>query len=146
MYSYLIGTTFLKSMNPYFRKHVLDTLNPREYFYLNTFFVFILMILVFFLFETKKSVKEMFSNYKKLEHSHFSCIFIISLLAVASSILLYELDKNHNTPLINNILLKTGSVIVLILVGLFIFGEKYTWKQIIGIILTCIGIYLVMRE
>ena len=146
MYSYLIGTTFLKSMNPYFRKHILDTLNPREYFYLNTIFVFILMILVFLFFETKKSTKEMISNYQKLEHSHFACIFIISFLLVASSLLLYELDKNHNTPLINNILLKTGSVIVLIVIGVFMFGEKYNWKQITGIILTCMGIYLVMQK
>lgn len=141
-----MGTTFLKSMNPYFRKHVLNTLNPREYFYLSTFFVFILMIIVFFIFETQKTTKEMMSNYKKLEYSHYACVLIISVLLVASSLLLYELDKNYNTPLLNNILLKTGSIIVLIVVGVFVFGEKYTWKQIVGIILTCIGIYLVMKE
>lgn len=146
MYSYLIGTTFLKSMNPYFRKHVLNTLNAREYFYMSTLFGFILMILVFFLFETQKTTKEMISNYKKLEYSHYACIFIIAFLLVASSLLLYELDKNYNTPLLNNILLKTGSIIVLIVVGVFVFGEKYTWKQIAGIILTCIGIYMVMKE
>jgi len=140
-----MGTTFLKSMNPYFRKHVLNTLNPREYFYLSTFFVFILMIFVFFLFETRKTTKEMISNYKKLEYSHYACVLIISVLLVVSSILLYELDKNYNTPLLNNILLKTGSILVLIVVGVFIFGEKYTWKQILGIALTCIGIYLVMK-
>jgi drug/metabolite transporter (DMT)-like permease len=145
MYGYLMGTTFLKSMNPYFRKHVLNTLNPREYFYLITFFVFILMIIVFFIFETQKTTKEMMSNYKKLEYSHYACVLIISVLLVASSLLLYELDKNYNTPLLNNILLKTGSIIVLIVVGVFVFGEKYTWKQILGIILTCMGIYLVIK-
>jgi len=146
MYGYLIGTTFLKSMNPYFRKHILNTLNPREYFYLNTIFVFILMVLVFFSFESEKSIQHMFHNYKKLEYTQFGCIFIISVLLVASSLLLYELDKNHNTPLINNILLKTGSIIVLIVVGVGIFGEKYTWKQILGLILTFTGIYLVMDK
>jgi uncharacterized membrane protein len=146
MYRFLIGSTFLKSMNPYFRKHILNTLNPREYFYLNNFFVFILMFFVFFLFETKQSTKEMISNYYKLESSHYACIFIISVLLVVSSLLLYELDKKHNTPLINNILMKTGSVIILILVGVFIFEEKYNWKQMLGIILTCIGIYFTMQK
>ena len=146
MYGYLIGTTFLKSMNPYFRKHILNTLNPREYFYLNTLFVFILMILVFLLFESEKTIEQMIRNYKKLEYTQLGCIFIISIILVASSLLLYELDKNHNTPLINNILLKTGSIIVLIVVSVWMFGEKYTWKQILGIILTFTGIYLVMDK
>ena len=99
-----------------------------------------------FIFETQKTTKEMMLNYKKLEYSHYACVLIISVLLVSSSLLLYELDKNYNTPLLNNILLKTGSIIVLIVVGVFVFGEKYTWKQIVGIILTCMGIYLVMKE
>ena len=136
----------VKSMNPYFRKHILNTLNPREYFYLNTLFVFILMILVFLLFESEKTIEQMIRNYKKLEYTQLGCIFIISIILVASSLLLYELDKNHNTPLINNILLKTGSIIVLIVVSVWMFGEKYTWKQILGIILTFTGIYLVMDK
>ena len=146
MYGYLLGTTFLKSMNPYFRKHILNTLNPREYFYLNTIFVFVLMILVFLLFESEKSIEQMICNYKKLEYTQFGCIFIISILLVSSSLLLYELDKNYNTPLINNILLKTGSIIVLIVIGVAMFGEKYPWKQILGIALTFTGIYLVMDK
>jgi drug/metabolite transporter (DMT)-like permease len=75
-----------------------------------------------------------------------ACIVIISLLLVFSSLLIYELDKNHNTPFINNMLLKTGSVIVLITVSVCIFGEKYTLKQIMGIFLIFIGIYLVMQK
>ena len=133
-------------MNPYFRKHILNTLNPREYFYLNTIFVFVLMIIVFLLFENKESIEQILSNYKKLKHTQFACIFIISFLLVASSLLLYELDKKYNTPLINNILLKTGSIIVLVVIGIGIFGEKYTIKQIIGILLTVTGIYLVMKK
>jgi uncharacterized membrane protein len=146
MYGYLLGATFLKSMNPYFRKHILNTLNPREYFYLNTIFVFILMIIVFLLFESEKSIEQMICNYKKLQYTQLGCIFIISILLVASSLLLYELDKNYNTPLINNILLKTGSIIVLIVIGVAMFGEKYTLKQILGIALTFTGIYLVMDK
>lgn len=146
MYGYLIGTTFLKSLNPYFRKHILNTLDPREYFYLNSFFVFILMILIFIFFETSETIEKMVSNYKKLKISQMACIVMISLLLVLSSLLIYELDKNHNTPFINNMLLKTGSVIVLITVSVCIFGEKYTLKQIIGILLIFIGMYLVMQK
>jgi drug/metabolite transporter (DMT)-like permease len=63
-----------------------------------------------------------------------------------SSLFLYELDKNHNTPLINTILLRLFSVVVLIIVGVFIFGEKYNWMQIVGIFLAVIGVFLIMQK
>jgi drug/metabolite transporter (DMT)-like permease len=104
------------------------------------------MILVFLFFENKDSVNDIIRNYKKLKVSQIGCIFIISFLLVASSILLYELDKKYNTPLINTILLKTGSIIVLIVIGVGIFGENYSWSQILGILLTVTGIYLIMQK
>jgi drug/metabolite transporter (DMT)-like permease len=71
---------------------------------------------------------------------------MISLLAVVSSLFLYELDKHHNTPLINNVLLRVFSLIVLIIVGVLIFKEEYNCKQIIGLFLAIIGIFLIMQK
>jgi drug/metabolite transporter (DMT)-like permease len=65
---------------------------------------------------------------------------------VGSSLLLYELDKNFNTPLLNFVFLKFASVLSLIFVGIFIFKEKYTWKQILGITLAVLGIYLITNK
>ena len=146
MYHYLVGLTIFKAMSPYLRKHVLLTLESREYFYLITFFILFLSIFIFLVFETKSSIKRMITNYQNLEYTHYICIFIISLLAITSSLFLFELDKQYNTPLVNSILLKTISIFVLIGTSLFIFGEKYSWTQIIGIFLTFIGIILVMNK
>jgi len=146
MYHYLIGVTFFKAMSPYLRKHVLLTLESREYFYLITLCILIWSILIFLFFENKSSMKRMLANYQKLEYTHFMCIFIISLLIITSSLFLFELDKQYNTPLVNSILLKTISIFVLIGTSLFIFGEKYSWTQIIGIFLTFVGIILVMNK
>ena len=146
MYHYLIGTTFLKSLNPYFRKHVMTSLEPREYFYLITISIFCWSILVFLFYETEASIKKMISNYKMLEYTQILCIFVISLLVIASSLFLYELDKNYNTPLLNGILLKSISIFTVFAVSLLIFGEKYSWKQIAGICLTILGIFLVTNK
>jgi drug/metabolite transporter (DMT)-like permease len=56
------------------------------------------------------------------------------------------LDKNYNTPLINSVFLRVGSIIALLLVGIFVFEEKYTYKQIAGVLLTLLGIYLIAGD
>lgn len=47
MYFFLALTTFLKTFNPYFRKHILDSLESHEYLFLNTFFVAFFVFLYF---------------------------------------------------------------------------------------------------
>lgn len=146
MYHYLVGVTLLKSMSPYLRKHLLLTLESREYFYLITFSIFIWSVIIFLFFENNKSIKQMITNYQNLEYTHYICIFIITLLIIMSSLFLFELDKQYNTPLVNSLLLKSISIFVLIVTSLFIFGEKYTWIQIAGIFMTFTGITLVMNK
>jgi len=70
----------------------------------------------------------------------------MALLAVSSSIFIIEFDKNYNTPLINSMFIKIASTISLIFIGIFFFEEKYHWKQILGFILTIIGIYLISQK
>jgi len=147
MYPYLIGITLLKSVNPYFRKHILDTLEGHDLLFINTFFIF-LIVLSIFIYKTifHKTLYDTIENYKNLTNSQILCIFLICALTVGSSLLLYELDKNFNTPLLNFVFLKFASVLSLIFVGIFIFKEKYTWKQILGITLAVLGIYLITNK
>jgi drug/metabolite transporter (DMT)-like permease len=67
----------------------------------------------------------------------------MALLAVGSSIFIFEFDKNYNTPLINSMLSRIVSTLCLVFVGIFIFEEKYSWIQISGIILTIVGVFLI---
>jgi multidrug transporter EmrE-like cation transporter len=52
-------------------------------------------------------------------------------------------DKHYNTPLLNSIMLKTFGMISLILVSIFVFKEKYTYMQMLGMVLTITGIYMI---
>lgn len=147
MYHYILGLTFLKSLNPYFRKHVLGILSGHELLFINTFFISIIVLLFFiykFLFD--KSFHKTIENYKKLSAGHYTCIFIIAALTVFSAVLLYEFDKSYNTPFLNTIFMKVASVVFLFLVSVFLFKEEYSIKQILGIALTIAGIYLVTSK
>jgi multidrug transporter EmrE-like cation transporter len=58
----------------------------------------------------------------------------------------YEFDKYYNTPLINFIFSKFVSVIALIAVGIFIFKEKYSYLQMLGIAMTIAGVFLISNK
>lgn len=150
MLHFLVGTTLLKSVTPYFRKHVLGTLTSDEFLLLNScivfFIIFIIFVIKILLGKQHETLKEIINDYKKLSYSQVLCISLISIFTVLTSLFIYELDKKHNTPLINTILLRFGSVIVLILVGIFVFGEDYNWIQVSGIFLAVLGVFLIMQK
>jgi len=114
----------------------------------SVFLVFIVScIYLFYLFiHDDKLIKKALINIGKLSFTQILCIFGISISIVASSIFLFELDKNYNTPLINMIILRTTSIILTILVGIFLFEEKYTITQIIGLGVTILGVYLMTNK
>jgi drug/metabolite transporter (DMT)-like permease len=85
----------------------------------------------------------MFTKYMKLTTLEYVCIIILALLTVASSFVIFHLDKNFNTPLLNIILLKSIGLISLIVISVCLFNEKYSMYQILGICIILFGMYLV---
>lgn len=149
MYQYMFGLSILKSFTPYFRKHVLTTLNSHDLLFINTFFIFSIVFLFFLyklFFDKSKPLIETFKNYKSLSLTQVVALFVMAFLAVGSSIFVYEFDKKYNTPLINSMFMRTASTISLILVGIFLFEEKYSWKQISGVFFTIFGVYLISQK
>jgi len=148
MYNIFLGLTFLQQFRPYFRKHISNTLDPHEYFLLNTMAIMVLisMYIAFLLLTKKTSCGKIMSNIKTLNGSEIGCILMLALITVISGLLLFELDKNYNTPLINSMFLKAGSLIALVCVGIFIFRENYKIHQFMGIFLVILGMYLISQN
>jgi drug/metabolite transporter (DMT)-like permease len=92
------------------------------------------------------TVGTMLENIYCLSCTEVIAIFVLSCLTVITGLLVFELDKNYNTPLMNEILLKSMSTIAVICVGVFIFEEKYKIHQIGGIGMVIMGIYLASRK
>lgn len=148
MISHFIGLTMVGSMRPYFRKHILNTLEPHDFLFINAFFIAILIGIYFiytYLFENH-IVKKTYKNCCKLTTTQIISIIIIAIFTVFSSYLIIDLDKNHNTPFLNFILIKALSMIALCIVGIIFFSEIYSYTQIIGIILTMSGVFILFSN
>jgi len=144
MYHYILGITVFDLLRPYFRKHVLKNLHSHEFLFLNTLSILIIIIFYFIYeyFFDRRFLAKTYENCKNLNCWQLVSLFLVSLLTVSSTILLLKLDKMHNTPAINNILLKSFSLILLFFVGVALFREQYSAKQILGIIITILGVLI----
>jgi len=148
MYLFLAFTQLLKTMTPYFRKHILHDLESHEYLFINTFFVGC-FVLLFFIYKTifhDNSFDQFLDKIQNLTILQVVFFVIIAFITISSSIVLIHMDKHYNTPFINGLLTKVIAAILLICVSVFIFQEKYTFTQIFGIFLTILGLYLVMKK
>jgi len=146
MYKHIIGLTLIDICRPYFRKHLLQTLNPREYLFLNSFLVNLLITAYFcYIFINQKTVIDnALMQYKKLSIPQICTITISSASTVVATIILLDFDKKYNTPAINNIITKTSSILLVFFIGYFVFRETYSTKQIIGIITMVTGMSIMI--
>lgn len=144
MYPLIIFISFLQQFRPYFRKHISNSLEYHEYLLLNSLCIsFIVIVYLLYLYNARKlSVSKMITNYGTLTLVEIACILMLSLFTIISGMFLFELDKNHNTPLLNSLFVKSAGTIALVCIGIFMFEESYKLHQFIGIGLILIGIYL----
>lgn len=144
MYGIFIGLSFIQQFRPYFRKYISKTLDTHEYFFLNTMMIlFIISLYIFYLLTSKKTTfSKIVSNIQSLNFTEIGCLFMMAVLTVISSLLIFDLDKNYNTPLLNSVFLRSISTIALIFIGIFVFKESYQYHQYFGIFLIISGIYL----
>lgn len=148
MYGIFVGIAFLQQFRPYFRKYISNILDKHEYFFLNTMMIlFIISLYIVYLLTTKKTTfSKIISNIQSLQYTEVGCLLFMSCVTVISGLLIFELDKNYNTPLMNSVYLRSISTIVLIFIGIFIFNESYECHQLFGIFLIILGIYLVSQK
>ena len=141
MIPFVIFTGVLKTFNPYLIKNILLSLDPHDYLFLNTFIIFIfsMMYLIYKIFFDKHDIVKMFVKYKSLTLTQIIFALLIGIVTIFSSLVISNLDKYYNTPLINSMILKLLSAILLLLSGVFLFNEKYNYKQIIGLVLAIVG-------
>jgi drug/metabolite transporter (DMT)-like permease len=149
MYMYhLLGSIILKTIDPYYRRHLTsESLKPADYMYLETFiYTFVLIIFVIFrYFYNKNETIETYKNLKNVEIKDVVFLFIISFFFVYSTLMVYE-NEHKESAFINSVLLRGGTLVGILVVGILFYKEKYTWKQILGIIFSLLGIYLLLYK
>lgn len=145
---HLFGSIILRSIDPYYRRHLTgNVLSAKEYLYLETFsYSFVLFLFIIFNFFYNK--KESFDSLKNIQNIQIRDIIYLlftSLFFIYTTLMIYEYE-HENSAFVNSLLLRGGTLIGILLVGIFFYQEKYTWKQILGILLSLIGIFLLMNK
>jgi len=136
--------SILQQFRPYFRKHISDKLDHHEYMFLNSFVISILasIYLVYLFAIEHTTIDKVIQKYKTL--TFYEILFIIGLssLTIISGFLMFEMDKNHNTPFLNSIFVKSAGILGLIAMSIFLFKESYKAHQFVGVAFILFGIYL----
>ena len=146
MLPYVLGLTTLGSVRPYFRKHVLDTLDPTDFLLMNSIFIsaFVFLYFVYTYCFNTHVLKKTYTNCTSLSYTQLGSLAILAAFTVAGSLMFFNLEKYYNTPFINHLLLKGLSTIALFVVGYFIFEEAYHSGHLLGIVLTFTGIMVLL--
>ena len=85
------------------------------------------------------SMEITFKRYTTMDYWQMLFAFWVGIATVLSSMVVLTMDKHYNTPLINNMVFKVISVILLVLIGVILFNEKYNYSQLFGIFLVVFG-------
>lgn len=146
MMNLLFGITMMKSLRPIFRKNVMQTIDNYSFLLLNTLFISIFVIL-YFIYLNKKQVHftEVIKNCASLNIVQIISMILISFLTITSTILIMNMDQSSLSTTSVTIM-KSISTILLVLLGMFVYREKYNFTQIYGVILTIIGIYFIASK
>lgn len=146
MLNVLFGVTMLKSMRPIFRKNVMQTIDNYSFLLLNTLFISIFVIL-YFLYLNSRNVKftEVVHNCASLNTVQIISMVLVSFLTITSTIVIMNMDQSSlSTTSIT--VMKSISTIILVLLGIFLYKEKYNFTQLYGVLLTVIGIYFIASK
>jgi hypothetical protein len=115
MLSYFFGITALGAVRPYFRKHVYGTLEPIDFMFINSLLIAICVTVYFtylYNYENHVLVKT-YDNCCKLTATQIGALLFLAGFTVVGSIWFFHLEKYFNTPFVNNILLKSFSILAL---------------------------------
>ena len=142
MLNVLFGVTMLKSLRPVFRKNVMQSLDNYSFLLLNTLFIAI-FVCIYFIYLNQKNVKftEVVKNCSSLNIVQMISMILISFLTITSTILVMNMDQSSMSTTTITIM-KSFSTIVLVLLGIFIYKEKYNFTQLYGVILTIVSFFI----
>jgi drug/metabolite transporter (DMT)-like permease len=136
--------SLLQQFRPYFRKYISYKLEHHEYLFLNSLFVSIItcIYLVYLFVIERTSMEKIIDTFNILTLEEYIFIIALSSLTIVSGIFIYEMDKNYNTPFLNNLFIKSSGTLALIFISIFMFKESYKPHQFVGILFILLGIYL----
>jgi drug/metabolite transporter (DMT)-like permease len=145
MIHFIFASEFVKVLIPYIRRYLLAALEPIECLLLNS--VVVMMLAIFYLVYRiafhGHNLKHTFNKISNLTLAQYVFAAIIGLTTVLSSMLILTMDKHFNNPLVNSVLFKFVSIVLLFTAVVVVFKEEYNYMQIIGLFMVIAGGFLI---
>jgi drug/metabolite transporter (DMT)-like permease len=136
MWPIIFGVSLIKSFRPFFKQHIVQTITDWEFLFLNSLLIAVVSFAYAYLHK-----KENIVNIFRLSYTQYLCAFILACMTIGTSLAIFKMQENG---IITSVfLLKAVSSILFIGAGIFIFEEKLTYKQLLGILFVIIGLFLI---
>jgi multidrug transporter EmrE-like cation transporter len=140
---HLLGASFLKSLRPFLTKSLTAKLPKLEFILLHTLATLAVVAVVLgYQAAMHGAHRQVLANVCALDGYHVSCIVGLALMTVASSWLVLEAYQFVSSALAHAMLMRSITVIMLVVVGMFLFDETYTYTQLFGVALIVVGMVL----
>lgn len=141
MIHFIFAAECAKLLTPFAREHLLVDLDPSECFLMNAVIVLVL-IFIYLGYRVAYHDHKFDMTVKKIRNFSTMQIlfaFLVGCTTVLSSMVVLTMDKHYNTPLVNSMLFKIVSIVLLLLIGVVFFKETYSYRQILGLIMAFFG-------
>jgi uncharacterized membrane protein len=137
MFPIVVGLSMVKSIGPFLRQHVLESISIAEFIFVNS--ILIAMVSFMYVYVHRK---EPFTNLITMSNTQYGAIFVTSIVTILSAFAIVRLEEDGILSSI--FLVRTVSSIFAILIGIFLFEEQLTLYQIVGIIFAVVSASLLM--
>ena len=135
----IMGISVLKSLSPFFRKHVMSTISNWEFLFLNSALIAIVSFIYAYIHK-----RENITNIFNLSLSQYASASVVVLITVFTSLAVFKLHENGKIVM-TSFLLKAVSAIVLVGFGIIVFNEELSSKQLAGILCMMLGMALLHK-
>jgi len=132
----IFGISVLKSMRPYIRQNVFDKISSAEFIFLNSIFIGILSGIYAYIVNGENPAR-----IWSLSYTQYSMGLFLGMMTVVSSVMIFKLQEEGIITM--TFLLKSISAIVMLIVGVLFFNETLSEKQIVGIVLGILAVFLI---
>jgi drug/metabolite transporter (DMT)-like permease len=139
MYYIIAGLSLADTFRPYLRKHITQAINPWEFMFMNSIVIGLITGLYCYFHKRENPV-----NLLNLAPSQYLSVLIIGLITVMGSLFYFSVEKDNIVS--TSFLWRGISTIVFVGTGLFLFEENLTVTQLIGILITIVGSFLVAKD
>jgi len=131
----IFAISIMKSMRPFLKRNLFDEISSAEFIFLNSIFIGVISFVYAYLYKGEQLTKVW-----RLSYTQYLIGLFMAAMTVVSSMMLFKLQRD--SILSSAFLLKIVSAVALIFVGLLFYDERISGKQMTGILLAILAVFL----